>query len=120
MGAVLVQFRSIVRGLDPKDIGDAETYVFPDPSTERPTLVLTAGGFDGQNTKSHIERTGDVVALGRYFISNPDLPYRIKHDIPLTKYNRETFYTHGGEGLIDYPFADEQKAEKEEVAGDQP
>lgn len=115
-----MQFRSIVRGLDPKDIGDAETYVFPDPSTERPTLVLTAGGFDGQNTKSHIERTGDVVALGRYFISNPDLPYRIKHDIPLTKYNRETFYTHGGEGLIDYPFADEQKAEKEEVAGDQP
>jgi hypothetical protein len=41
----------------------------------------------------------------RYFISNPDLPRRIKEGIPLTKYDRSTFYSHGREGYVDYDFA---------------
>jgi hypothetical protein len=30
------------------------------------------------------------------FLSNPDLVRRIKLGAPLTKYNRDTFYTQGG------------------------
>lgn len=44
------------------------------------------------------------------FIPQPDLPARLKANIPLTPYDRKTFYTpgylEGAEiGYIDYPFA---------------
>ena len=55
----------------------------------------------------------DFVAFGRWFISNPDLPDRIKVGAPLNVYNRNTFYTKPGpdklpvaggvEGYTDYP-----------------
>lgn len=45
-----------------------------------------------------------LVALGRYFVSNPDLIDRLEKGIPLTKYHRPTFYSSGLEGYIDYPF----------------
>lgn len=37
--------RAIVRGLDPKSIKDDDSTVFPDPTPERPTVVLTASKF---------------------------------------------------------------------------
>jgi NADPH2 dehydrogenase len=40
--------------------------------------------------------------MTRWFISNPDLPLRIKQGIPLNKYDRSTFYTQGPEGYITY------------------
>jgi 2,4-dienoyl-CoA reductase-like NADH-dependent reductase (Old Yellow Enzyme family) len=49
-------------------------------------------------------------ADSRYFISNPDLPRRIKEGIPLTKYDRSTFYSHGREGYVDYEYAPQAKA----------
>ncbi|KAI8049461.1 12-oxophytodienoate reductase [Syncephalis plumigaleata] len=44
----------------------------------------------------------DLVAFGRPFISNPDLPARILNDWPLAPYNRATFYTPGPTGYTDY------------------
>jgi len=43
----------------------------------------------------------------RIFISNPDLPRRLREGFPVTPYNRKTFY--GGEeaGYSDYPVHDE-------------
>ena len=36
----------------------------------------------------------------------PDLPLRLKGGLPLTRYNRDTFYTlEAAAGYIDYPFA---------------
>ncbi|KAH3674404.1 hypothetical protein WICMUC_003241 [Wickerhamomyces mucosus] len=43
-----------------------------------------------------------ILAFGRYFISNPDLPDRLEKGLELTPYNRPTFYTQGPEGYIDY------------------
>lgn len=40
----------------------------------------------------------DLIAYGRFFISNPDLPKRLQLDAPLNKYNRDLFYTQGDEG----------------------
>jgi NADPH2 dehydrogenase len=56
-----------------------------------------------------------VIAFGRYFISTPDLVYRVQHKIPLNKYNRDTFYLRmKAEGYTDYPFSQEfLKAEKQ-------
>lgn len=52
-----------------------------------------------------------LATFGRYFISNPDLPFRIKEGIPLNKYDRNTFYTPKSPiGYIDQPFSKEFEA----------
>jgi N-ethylmaleimide reductase len=48
-------------------------------------------------------KDADAVAFGRYFVSNPDLPRRIKEGLPLTDYDRDTFYTFEARGYNDYP-----------------
>ena len=40
----------------------------------------------------------------------PDLPLRLAKNLPLAKGDRETYYTQGTEGYIDYPFAEEDFA----------
>ncbi|KAF9050686.1 NADH:flavin oxidoreductase/NADH oxidase [Hymenopellis radicata] len=53
------------------------------------------------------DEKGDLIAFGRVFIANPDLPLRLKNDIPLTPYDRAVFYLPGevNRGYNDYPFA---------------
>lgn len=50
-----------------------------------------------------------LVAVGRLFISNPDLPSRMKNGQKLTKYDRSTFYSQSTKGYTDYPFFEESK-----------
>jgi 2,4-dienoyl-CoA reductase-like NADH-dependent reductase (Old Yellow Enzyme family) len=45
----------------------------------------------------------DAVAFGKAFISNPDLPKRLKIDAPLTEWDSSTFYAQGPKGYVDYP-----------------
>jgi N-ethylmaleimide reductase len=45
----------------------------------------------------------DAICFGRFFISNPDLVYRIKTNTPLNVYDVDTFYSRGPHGYIDYP-----------------
>lgn len=69
----------------------------------RKTLIL-AGGFTGESADDAI-RSGraDAVAFGRQFIANPDLPRRLKLDVPLNSHDRSTFYGGGAAGYVDYP-----------------
>jgi transcriptional regulator GlxA family with amidase domain len=48
----------------------------------------------------------DLVAFGRRFISNPDLPERIRKGLPLKRYDRSSFYGSGARGYTDYPTAE--------------
>jgi N-ethylmaleimide reductase len=67
--------------------------------------ILAAGGFDPKSAEAIIEKgDADMVAFGRYFISNPDLPRRIQLGLPLNIYDRETFYSNDARGYTDYPF----------------
>jgi N-ethylmaleimide reductase len=71
-------------------------------------VLMTAGNFTGETAEAAIAAGhADAIAFGRIFISNPDLPRRLRHGYPLTPYNRATFY--GGEttGYTDYPVYDE-------------
>ena len=55
---------------------------------------MAAGGYKRENGIKAIEDGhADLIAYGRDFISNPDLPLRFALDAPLTQYNRDTFYT---------------------------
>ncbi|KAI8049118.1 uncharacterized protein B0P05DRAFT_563790 [Gilbertella persicaria] len=66
---------------------------------------ISAGGYS--NTVEHAleiaEKTDNLIAFGRAFIANPDLPNRIKHQYAFNKYDRKTFYTHDAIGYTDYP-----------------
>jgi N-ethylmaleimide reductase len=66
--------------------------------------LIVAGGFEPDSAEAIIEKgTVDAVAFGRYFVSNPDLPRRIREHLPLAKYDRSTFYTFDARGYTDYP-----------------
>ena len=78
--------------------------------------VLVAGGFKPDSAKRLLKDkyTDQQVAVvfGRYFISNPDLPFRILNGVDLTHYDRTTFYNAGSpKGYIDYPFSKEWERE---------
>ena len=67
--------------------------------------IIAAGGFEPETAEAVVEKgDADAVAFGRLFLSNPDLPKRIKLGLPLNKYDRNTFYTFDAKGYIDYPF----------------
>jgi N-ethylmaleimide reductase len=69
--------------------------------------LISAGGFEPDTAQAAVAAgTLDAVAFGRYFVSNPDLPRRIKDRLPLAKYDRDTFYTFDALGYTDYPAYD--------------
>lgn len=45
----------------------------------------------------------DLVAFGRAFIANPDLVARFAAGAPLAQASRDTFYSGGAKGYVDYP-----------------
>ncbi|XP_073004065.1 putative 12-oxophytodienoate reductase 11 [Typha latifolia] len=67
---------------------------------------IAAGGYDREEgNKTIADGYADLVAYGRLFLANPDLPRRFELDAPLNKYNRDTFYTSDPViGYVDYPF----------------
>lgn len=66
---------------------------------------IVAGGYDREDGNNVVvEDRADLVAYGRLFLANPDLPNRFELNAPLNKYNRETFYTSDPiVGYTDYP-----------------
>ncbi|KAF5840121.1 hypothetical protein DUNSADRAFT_17722 [Dunaliella salina] len=66
---------------------------------------IVSGGYTRESGAAAVESgEADFVAYGRLWLSNPDLPLRFKQGAELNPYDRNTFYTHGKEGYIDYPF----------------
>ncbi|KQR77200.1 alkene reductase [Burkholderia sp. Leaf177] len=67
--------------------------------------IIAAGGFDGDSADAILQAgDADLVAFGRHFIANPDLPERLRQHLPLNKYDRETFFGGTEAGYTDYPF----------------
>ncbi|EJD07822.1 NADH:flavin oxidoreductase/NADH oxidase [Fomitiporia mediterranea MF3/22] len=71
------------------------------------SVYLGAGGHTPETALKDAEDNDQLIVFGRYYISNPDLPSRIRKNISLTPYDRKTFYVPGDPvGYIDYAFAD--------------
>jgi N-ethylmaleimide reductase len=67
--------------------------------------IIAAGGFEPNTAEAIVEKgDADLVAFGRHFLANPDLPKRIRLGLPLNDYDRKTFYTFDFRGYTDYPF----------------
>ncbi len=66
--------------------------------------IIAAGGFDHAGAEAILERgDADLVAFGRLFSSNPDLPERLRLGHPLTPYNRDAFWGGDARGYTDFP-----------------
>ncbi|KAJ7869138.1 hypothetical protein B0H14DRAFT_3440840 [Mycena olivaceomarginata] len=70
--------------------------------------LISAGGYTRETAVAAAEEKGDLIAFARPYIANPDLPYRLLHDIALAIGNRALYYAPGSldpKGYTDYPFA---------------
>jgi NADPH2 dehydrogenase len=89
--------------------------------------LISAGGYERDSAIKTAEEKGDVIGFSRHYIANvccctfdtehdadcdissiqPDLPYRLFHNLPLTKGDRSLYYVPGSsdpKGYTDYPF----------------
>lgn len=117
------------RTSSPETVGKHESNDFL-RAVWSPRPLISAGGYTRESAIKAADATGDLIAFGRQYISNvrrcrhvllllgakylscaqPDLPSRLERNIPLTPYDRNTFYipidAEGTEvGYIDYLFA---------------
>ncbi|GMH23318.1 hypothetical protein Nepgr_025161 [Nepenthes gracilis] len=75
------------------------------------TFVCSGGYTKDLGNEALAHGDADLVAFGRFFLANPDLPKRFELDAPLNRYNRALFYTHDPVvGYTDYPFLDEEES----------
>lgn len=68
--------------------------------------LITCGGLTRDTAVQKVENNkADLVAFGRLFISNPDLPNRLKDGEPFAEYDQKTFYEAQpmSHGYLDYP-----------------
>ena len=67
-------------------------------------LYMANNGYDQESGNSAIEQGhADMVAYGKLFISNPDLPERFAKNLPLNEPDQATFYGGDEKGYADYP-----------------
>jgi N-ethylmaleimide reductase len=70
--------------------------------------LVAAGAYTRETGEAILtEGHADLVAYGRLFLANPDLPERFALNASLNKYDRATFYSSGEQGYIDYPTLEE-------------
>lgn len=66
--------------------------------------LISAGGYTRELANEAVAAGhADLIAFGRWFISNPDLPRRFELGAALNPYDRSTFYAGGERGYVDYP-----------------
>jgi N-ethylmaleimide reductase len=98
-----------------------EKHTEPDPAAlrmaalmrekYRGTLML-AGGYDRDTAEAWLrEGRADLIAFGRKYIANPDLPERFRQRAALTPDDPTTYYGGGDKGYTDYPTLAQERGE---------
>ncbi|KAF2139790.1 uncharacterized protein K452DRAFT_352149 [Aplosporella prunicola CBS 121167] len=100
-----------------EDIEKVEGIEFALDIWDNQSPVFVAGGFKPDSAKKAVDEEykdkNIAVVFGRYFISTPDLVFRIQNGISPNQYDRSTFYLPMAEqGYLDYPFSEEFKSQK--------
>jgi N-ethylmaleimide reductase len=70
-------------------------------------VLIRNGGYDQEKAEAALKSgDADLIAFGKLFLANPDLPARFKQGAELNAWDMETFYTPGPKGYTDYPALD--------------
>lgn len=94
-------------GMDRDIVRDCPHSLFPMRKAFKGTFIVAGGYTRDEGNRAVAENRADLVAYGRLFLANPDLPKRFEMNATLNKYNRATFYTSDTViGYTDYPFLD--------------
>ncbi|MEF8815342.1 MAG: alkene reductase [Salinibacter sp.] len=97
----------LVEPAEPKPpvAGDGETAaVFSGIREAFDGALVANGNYDTETATDAIERGyAQLVAFGRAFLANPDLPRRLKEGLPINVPDEDTFYNGDEHGYTDYP-----------------
>jgi len=75
--------------------------------------LIMAGGFDQDNAESWLQQSkADLIAFGRKYLANPDLPERFRLRAPLNADDQSTYYGGGAKGYTDYPSLAQERGEE--------
>jgi N-ethylmaleimide reductase len=78
----------------------------------RGTLMI-AGGFGRDSAEAWLQQgRADLIAFGRKFLANPDLPERLRQGAALNVPDPATFYGGGAKGYTDYPTLAQERGEE--------
>ena len=67
-------------------------------------VLIYAGKYTKERAdKALSEGWADMIGFGRPFVSNPDLPARLKQGKPLNSHNPDTLFGGAEQGYTDYP-----------------
>ena len=102
----------LVEPWEPKPPVDAEddevSQVFSSIREAYSGALVVNGNYDDESAKAAIEKGyADAIAFGRSFLANPDLPRRIREQLPINVPDQDTFYNGDEHGYTDYPTWDE-------------
>jgi N-ethylmaleimide reductase len=83
----------------------------PIPDSMKATLrrmnrcaLILSGGYDPVRAENDLKANkGDLIAVGKQVLANPDLPKRWQTGAALNAPDMQTFYTPGPKGYTDYP-----------------
>ena len=83
----------------------------PIPDSMKATLrkmshcaLILSGGYDPIRAENDLKANkGDLIAVGKQVLANPDLPKRWQTGAALNSPDMSTFYTPGAKGYTDYP-----------------
>lgn len=68
------------------------------------SAIIVAGKYDKARAEAILDAgLADIVAFGRPFIANPDLPSRLRHDLPLASFDDGALFGGTAKGYTDYP-----------------
>ena len=111
---VAATYRALIDSIAP--LGLAYLHALADPRSDLVVDLrarfggpfIANDGFASVTSKESAQQilddgVADLVAVGRQFIANPDLPLRWKAGAALNEPDPSTFYTPGPVGYIDYP-----------------
>ncbi|ETW75121.1 hypothetical protein HETIRDRAFT_390687 [Heterobasidion irregulare TC 32-1] len=100
-----------IREIKPEENDDFLRQIWGDK------IYLSCGGYTREDAIETADKKGGLVVFGRSFISNPDLPLRLKKNYALAQPDYTTLYTaESPKGYIDYPFYSEIEPETTTVS----
>ncbi|KXJ96270.1 hypothetical protein Micbo1qcDRAFT_218183 [Microdochium bolleyi] len=101
-----------IRGNIDADCGGDNDVSFAVHAWGKDAPIMIGGGFNAESAQKAVDETYKefklAVIFGRHWTSNPDLPFRVKANVPFVKYDRPTFYVPGqSKGYNDWAFSKE-------------
>jgi N-ethylmaleimide reductase len=111
----VAHFQQFAQWLNPYRLAYLHVVEFPQQRPGRPEVArhlrevfegpfIAAEGFSRAEGEDWVNSgRADLIAYGKAYIANPDLPERWWRDAPVAEADKTTFYTPGAKGYTDYP-----------------